>query len=498
MSDGSGTAPTSRGTASRRRERRERQRAKNELDASGRSSVNGGSLDATRSSRRAEDVSDILTYDPMDGGVGDRARRGVTTRTAVNATGMDVNAPAASPGGKFDATSLLALLGDAVDAPRKDASEERRAVAKVEEMTRRRTVVNVEEEEEVRVERRETRVAASAGGGNSSGAPTTSRERREKRRAERNAKEQQTAMTADVNKKSTGAVGTALKTATTSSSLKVPEYSFVMLKDEDGRAPRKSVTFDANEESTVIGDSDSPAVKTSKPPGTGGGGVWSQAAETMSFGASRGGGVKPTAVQLADALDDSVIRDSSKENSVAEGEVSPQKDAANVILALPSTRRRFKEVSNAALGATRLTRTRKDGAAPQADDIQAEDSEILALPSTRRRMKEAGIAAGFLGALRGRKTASSGRVEPERSTATTRTERSTGSRDTHDSLRLQYQQGDHDEIDDLLQHRRGHLLKKLARLLNVYLDKLTGFKVVPTYPLDERISRFVIGKGIEI
>ena len=495
MSDGSGTAPTSRGTASRRRERRERQRAKNELDASGRSSVNGGSLDATRSSRRAEDVSDILTYDPMNGGVGDRARRGVTTRTAVNATGMDVNAPAASPGGKFDATSLLALLGDAVDAPRKDASEERRAVAKVEEMTRRRTMANVDEED-VRVERRETRVAASAGG-NSSGAPTTSRERREKRRAERNATEQQTAMTADVNKKSTGAVGTALKTATTSSSLKVPEYSFVMLKDEDGRAPRKSVTFDANEESTVIGDSDSPAVKTSKPAGTGGG-VWSQAAETMSFGASRGGGVKPTAVQLADALDDSVIRDSSKENSVADGEVSPQKNADNVILALPSTRRRFKEVSNAALGATRLTRTRKDGAAPQADDIQAEDSEILALPSTRRRMKEAGIAAGFLGALRGRKTASSGRVEPERSTATMRTERSTGSRDTHDSLRLQYQQGDHDEIDDLLQHRRGHLLKKLARLLNVYLDKLTGFKVVPTYPLDERISRFVIGKGIEI
>ena len=498
MSDGSGTAPASRGTASRRRERRERQRAKNELDASGRSSVNGGSLDATRSSRRAEDVSDILTYDPMDGGVGDRARRGVTTRTAVNAPGMEVNAPAASPGGKFDATSLLALLGDAVDAPRKDASEERRAVAKVEEMTKRRTMVNADAEE-VRVERRETRVA-SEGGGNSSGAPTTSRERREKRRAERNAKEQQTAMTTtnvNVNKKSTGAVGTALKTATTSSSLKVPAYSFVMLKDEDegGRAPRKSVTFDANEESTVIGDSDSPAVKTSRPVGAGGG-VWSQAAETMSFGASRGGGIKPTVVQLADA-DDSVVRDSSKENSVA-GEVSPQKEADNVILALPSTRRRFKEVSNAALGATRLAKTRKDDGAPPADDIQAEDSEILALPSTRRRMKEAGIAAGFLGALRGRKTASSGRVEPERSTATTRTERSTGSRDTHDSLRLQYQQGDHDEIDSLLQHRRGHLLKKLARLLNVHLDKLTGFKVVPTYPLDERISRFVIGKGIEI
>lgn len=376
--------------------------------------------------------------------------------------------------GKFDATSLLALLGDAVDAPRKDASEERRAVAKVEETTRKRTMVNVDDEE-VRVERRETRVAAA--GGNSSGAPPTSRERREKRRAERNAKEQQ-------------------KTATTSSSLKIPEYSFVMLKDEDGRAPRKSVTFDANEESTVIGDSDSPAVKTSKPAGTGGG-IWSRATETMSFGASRGGSVKPTAVQLADALDDSVVRDSSKENSVA-GEVSPQKDADNVVLALPSTRRRFKEVSNAALGATRLTRTGRDGAAPQADDIQAEDSEILALLSTRRRMKEAGIAAGFLGALRGRKTASSDRVEPERSTATTRTERSTGSRDTHDSLRLQYQQGDHAEIDDLLQHRRGHLLKKLAHLLNVYLDKLTGFKVVPTYPLDERISRFVIGNGIEI
>lgn len=494
MSDGSGTVPTSRGTASRRRERRERQRAATALDASGRSSVNGGSLDATRSSRRAEDVSDILTYDPMDGigGIAGERRGGVL---GAKATGMNANASAASPGGKFDATSLLALLGDAVDAPRKDASEERRAVAKVEEMTKRRTMVGAEAEE-VRVERRETRVA-SDGGGNSSGAPTTSRERREKRRAERNAKEQQAAMTTNVNKKSTGAVGTALKTATTSSSLKVPEYSFVMLKDEDegGRAPRKSVTFDANEESTVIGDSDSPAVKTSRPVGAGGG-VWSQAAETMSFGASRGGGIKPTAVQLADA-DDSVVRDSSKENSVA-GEISPQKEADNVILALPSTRRRFKEVSNAALGATRLAKTRKDDGAPPADDIQAEDSEILALPSTRRRMKEAGIAAGFLGALRGRQTASSGRVEPERSTATTRTERSTGSRDTHDSLRLQYQQGDHDEIDSLLQHRRGHLLKKLARLLNVYLDKLTGFKVVPTYPLDERISRFVIGKGIEI
>jgi len=494
MSDGSGTAPTSRGTASRRRERRERQRA---LDASGRSSVNGGgSEDAARSSRRAGDVSDILTYDPMDGlgGIGGDRR---AVLPGGKAAGMNAGASAASPGGKFDATSLLALLGDAVDAPRKDASEERRAVSKVEEMTRRRTV-NVDEEE-VRVERRETRVA-SDGGGNSSGATTTSRERREKRRAERNAKEQQTFTTTnvdvDLSKKPTGAVGTALKTATTSSSLKIPEYSFVMLKDEDegGRAPRKSVKFDANEESTVIGDSDSPAVKTSKP-ARAGGGVWSKAVETMSFDASRGGGVKPTAVQLVDA-DDSAVRDSSKENSVA-GEISPQKDADNVVLALPSTRRRFKEVSNAALGATRLTRTGRDDA-PQDVDIQTEDGEILALPSTRRRMKEAGIAAGFLGALRSRKTASSGGVEPERSTATTRTERSTGSQNTHDSLRLQYQQGDHDEIDNLLQHRKGHLLKKLSHLLNVYLDKLTGFKVVPTYPLDERISRFVIGKGIEI
>jgi hypothetical protein len=88
---------------------------------------------------------------------------------------------------------------------------------------------------------------------------------------------------------------------------------------------------------------------------------------------------------------------------------------------------------------------------------------------------------------------------PTRSTATNATtgsQRSTGSQS--DSLRIQYQQGDRTDIQLLLDHRQGHLLRRLGTFLNSCLNKWTGFKVVPTYPLDKRIFRFVVGNGLQI
>jgi len=77
--------------------------------------------------------------------------------------------------------------------------------------------------------------------------------------------------------------------------------------------------------------------------------------------------------------------------------------------------------------------------------------------------------------------------------AATRSESSSDSR-----LRVQYQQGDAEEIQSLKDHRQGNLLRLIGELANTYLTKLTGFKVVPTYPLNKRITRCVIGEGLSV
>ena len=77
--------------------------------------------------------------------------------------------------------------------------------------------------------------------------------------------------------------------------------------------------------------------------------------------------------------------------------------------------------------------------------------------------------------------------------AATRSESSADSR-----LRVQYQQGDAEEIQSLKDHRQGNLLRLIGELANTYLTMLTGFKVVPTYPLNKRITRCVVGQGLSV
>jgi len=67
-----------------------------------------------------------------------------------------------------------------------------------------------------------------------------------------------------------------------------------------------------------------------------------------------------------------------------------------------------------------------------------------------------------------------------------------------DQIRIQYQQGDAEDIQSLKDHRRGNLLRSIGELANKFLNKVTGFKVVPTYPLDRRITRCVVGDGLSI
>ena len=83
-----------------------------------------------------------------------------------------------------------------------------------------------------------------------------------------------------------------------------------------------------------------------------------------------------------------------------------------------------------------------------------------------------------------------------RGTAPSSVARSDSSSDSR--VRVQYQQGDAEEIQSLKDHRQGNLLRLLGSLANTYLSAVTGFKVVPTYPLSRRITRCVVGEGISM
>jgi hypothetical protein len=47
-------------------------------------------------------------------------------------------------------------------------------------------------------------------------------------------------------------------------------------------------------------------------------------------------------------------------------------------------------------------------------------------------------------------------------------------------------------------HRNGDLLRRFGAWLNARLKSITGFKVAPTFPLDKRIERFVLGSGLSV
>ena len=65
-------------------------------------------------------------------------------------------------------------------------------------------------------------------------------------------------------------------------------------------------------------------------------------------------------------------------------------------------------------------------------------------------------------------------------------------------MKLQYQQGSDDDVKSLLSHRQGNLLRTLGAWLNARLNVFTGFKVIPTFPLERRIERFIVGPGWRI
>ena len=41
-------------------------------------------------------------------------------------------------------------------------------------------------------------------------------------------------------------------------------------------------------------------------------------------------------------------------------------------------------------------------------------------------------------------------------------------------------------------------LARLLSWLNTRLSSATGFKVAPTFPLEKRIERFVVGEGMQV
>jgi len=415
----------------------------------------------TRSTRRAEDVSDILAYEVKstvnasrsiipeldESGVRSTRRAPTSERGRYRVLDNDVYEPLApsrrvnagkedgkAADGKFDATSLLKLLGESYNL--KDSSG---GAARLE----------------------------TKGGATETGKTTA------------------------------GVVGRAATTMTTPAveptsppigGRRTP-YEFVMLKDENVKqrtttretvtAKReenyyKSVTFNANETS-MVGDSDSPA--TAKPPtgnSTGKATPWSTAVSEREASIFRGtsGQVARTIATYRDMSrrvgDDSAVRDSSQEGS-------PPKAVGDTIAAeKPPTAKIFTS------------------------DPETEEEPVRSAAARRfLGIGNAAYAATTLPSMRDERRRHSKQAKPTRSTASRQTQRSTGSQQS-DSLMVQYQQGDQDEVVELLEHRRGHLLVRLLSWLNTRLSAATGFKVAPSFPLEKRIERFVVGEGMQV
>ena len=442
----------------------------------------GSSLE-TRSTRRFEDVSDVLAYDARTGS-NSRERRSNGNFRILNETGDDEDArgtrggrtrerdarmnPAYESGasgaargttgakganeGKFDATSLLALLGEQYDLKRTTSGNTRLEAKPVAKRSAYETARDAARDE------------------------------------------------MDENAKPT-ATGGAKRPA--------PEYEFVMIGREETKtkaSASKVVRFNANENS-IVGDSGSPAMATTAATETRAA-PWSKAVvereSSVSYAASRGGGSKPgggipsyggsagasrggdgsvaraiaqyRAASTRRSDDDSAVRDSSQENSVEGGEAGgkivgempvPVTVDATPAGALPAAR-----ASEDALRASQLARQRF-----QAVSNAAYVSNELDRFTNERRNAAQSVGQSSRGA---------------------RPTRSTGSQNTHDSLRVQYQQGHGGDVADLMMHRRGDLLRRLGSWLNARIKSVTGFKVAPTFPLDKRIERFVLGSGLSV
>ena len=410
----------------------------------------------TRSTRRAEDVSDILAYDAKstvnasrsiipeldESGARSTRRAPTSGRERYRVLDNDVYEPLTpsrrvnagkedgkGADGKFDATSLLKLLGESYNLKESSGGAERLETKGDGNETRKTTVDD-----------RRRAVTTTPTGVEPTSPPIGGR--------------------------------------------RTP-YEFVMLKDENVKQRtamretvttkreqnyNKSVTFNANEAS-MVGDSDSPAL--AKPP-TGKSAEkatpWSTAVSERETTFSRGtsGQVARTIAAYRDMSrrvgDDSAVRDSSQEGS------PPKASAA----AKPPTAKIFTS------------------------DPESEEEPVRSA-ATRRFLGagNAAYAATTLPTMRDERRAQSKQARPTRSTASRQTQRSTGSQHS-DSLLVQYQQGDHDDVVELLEHRRGHLLARLLSWLNTRLSSATGFKVAPTFPLEKRIERFVVGEGMQV
>lgn len=366
---------------------------------------------STLNGRRADDLSEILSYSARSGG---RGVRRVSSRASEREDGnarieMD-RASSRSSGGpgveyrlnaayepgsggepRFDATSILQLLGD-------DGSE---------------------------------------GGDRASAGEGPTKTRRESGRD---------------GKAGAGAAPRAPRA--------VPEYDFVMLREEmtkkttNAEAPLKAA--DPLDESVIVGDSGSPAVQASATGPPAKRTPWSSAVSDRVSdrgGNAYGNGQVQGERKDMRSSDGSVIRDSdSRDNSVRSS-----------IEGTPIARDKLRE------------------------QLIRDAANAAMVPSGQNRSSEQQRAKPT-------RTLSNKNVD---SPGTRDTRRSTGSQG-RGSMKLQYQQGSDDDVKSLLSHRQGNLLRTIGAWLNARLTEFTGFKVIPTFPLERRIERFVVGPGWRI
>ena len=306
----------------------------------------------------------------------------------------------------------------------------------------------------------------------------------------------------------------AKPTATGGAKRTAPEYEFVMIGREETKtkaSASKVVRFNANENS-IVGDSGSPAVATTAATETRAA-PWSKAVvereSSVSYAASRGGGVSPGAgfrvtvdllVRVGEAVDRWRARSRSTARRRRGGRTTTRRCETRVKKTQSRVVRRavrwWASVDPGEMPVPVTVDAIPAGAPPAA---RASEDALRASQLARQRFQDVSNAAYASNEL---DRLTNERRNAERSAGQSsrgaRPTRSTGSQNTHDSLRVQYQQGHGGDVADLMMHRRGDLLRRLGSWLNARIKSVTGFKVAPTFPLDKRIERFVLGSGLSV
>ena len=145
---------------------------------------------------------------------------------------------------------------------------------------------------------------------------------------------------------------------------------------------------------------------------------------------------------------------------------------------------------------------RDSDSAPSADGAPMVDPSLATrTESIRDKFRDSTnvlLAAKSFDKLQVARAATRAVQSPTRDTQDTRDTQRTSASHGSASFLLQYQQGDGSEIESLLSHRKGDLFRRFGKWLNEQFIAFTGFKVVPTFPLEKRIERFVIGNGMRL